>query len=127
MATDELQRWKDVVAERIASGALKPGEIPGYLAPEPLGIVFVPNIRIGAGPGTSPYWSFQAFLQLRVQALAGSSAFRGAAGPDLVAELLGQTADDAVAYLGDADPDCAQRDALLASYIRLYWFAVTPV
>jgi hypothetical protein len=125
---DELQRWKDIVAGKISNRVLKPGEIPGYTPPDPLATITVPNSRIGDGTGTSTYWSFQANLQRRVQQLADSSYFRSTASLDLVAELLGQSADDSIAYLGDADPDCAMRDALLADvYVPLYALAVTPV
>ncbi len=122
----ELQRWKDAVAVSMANGTLKSGQIPGYTAPSPLAFIQVSNERIGAGPGFSPIKSFQATLQSRIAMLANNNFFRSNADDSLVRDLLSQSADDAVAYLGDLDPDCANRDALLSDYVKLYWFAVTP-
>ena len=123
----ELQRWKDVVATEVATGKIKPGQIPGYTAPVPVPVIWIDDSRIGAGPGKSPIKSFQGTLQARVAMLANNNFFRTNADASLVSDLLGQSADDAVAYLGDADPDCQNRDALLEEYNALYWFAVTPI
>ncbi len=125
----ELQRWKEIVAGKVGDGSLKHGQIPGYVPPSPMAVIYIPDSRV-EGPsatGFSPIKSFQATLQFRVAALANNNFFRSNADSSLVSDLLGQSANDAVAYLGDADPDCANRDALLAEYIQLYWFSVTGV
>ncbi len=121
----ELERAQGVVIANLLSGAQQKGQPLGYTPPNPLATITVSDTRIGDGGGSSTYWSFQATLQRRVQQLAGSFAFRSTATPELVSALLGQSADDAVAYLGDADPDCANRDALLQTYIQLYNLATT--
>ncbi len=125
----ELQRWKDIVAGKVGDGSLKRGQIPGYTPPSPMAVIYIPDSRV-EGPsatGFSPIKSFQATLQSRVAALANNNFFRTNADSSLVQDLLGQSADDAVAYLGDADPDCTNRDSLLKDYIQLYWVSVTPV
>lgn len=123
----ELQRWRDVVAANMAAHPERQVQMPGYLAPDPLATITVPDIRAGVGGGgSSIYWSFQASLQRRVQGLVGSFASQGMP-DDLVRELLNQTADDAVAWLGEYDADIANRDALVEEYVQLYRFGVTPI
>ncbi len=120
----ELERYQGAVIASLLSGSIQKGQPIGYTAPAPV-YVTVQDSRIGAGTGTSQYPGFQTEMQNRVAALANNTFFRTTATPDLVALLLGQTADDAVSNLGDADPDCANRDALLQTYIQVYNLAVT--
>ncbi len=120
---NELQRWQAVVMARITSGLQQRGQPFGYTPPD-ITTVTVQNSRIGAGTGTSLYKSFQTFMQQKVAQLANNNFFRTTATDDLVRLLLGQTADDAVSDLGDADPDCANRDNLLQMYINLYYVSV---
>jgi hypothetical protein len=76
---NELQRWQGVVADLISDRKLKSGEIPGYTPVNPLPVIWIPDSRIGAGPGSSPIKSFQGTLMDRVRALANNTFFRGTA------------------------------------------------
>jgi hypothetical protein len=118
----ELDRWQEITQYRLQANLLQPGQIPGYLAPTPKTITTFTD-RPGGG-GT--YWSFQTSLQRKVQGLVGMNSMRNA--PDAqISELLDQDAGDSVAWLGNNDPDCEQRGALVPMYVQLFRFGVTPI